>query len=120
MGEIRAIVTLENRDDRGAVRLGLRAEADVRRTTAEGVVDAGAVTLVIPEEIVKAGRRARQAKRQVRHGQWILAATARGGGFPVDVISSTATHSAVCGTLPTCPAERRSGSSEPSSPQSSP
>ena len=51
MGEIRASVTLENRDDRGAVRLGLRTEADVRRTTVEGVVDTGAVSLVIPEEI---------------------------------------------------------------------
>ena len=51
MGEIRASVTLENRNDRGAVRLGLRAEADVRRTTAEGVVDTRAVTLVIPDEI---------------------------------------------------------------------
>ncbi len=51
MGEIRASVTLENRDVCGAVRLGLRAEADVRRTRAEGVVDTGAVTLVIPEEV---------------------------------------------------------------------
>ena len=51
MGEIRASVTLENRDDRGAVDLGLRVEADVRRTTVEGVVDTGAVSLVIPEEI---------------------------------------------------------------------
>ncbi len=51
MGEIRASVTLENRDDRGAVRLGLLAEGDVRRTTTEGVVDTGAVSLVIPEEI---------------------------------------------------------------------
>ena len=51
MGEIRATVTLENRDDRGAVRLGLRTEADVRRTRVEGVVDTGAVSLVIPEEI---------------------------------------------------------------------
>ena len=50
-GEIRASVTLENRDDRGAVRLGLRDEADVRRTTIEGVVDTGAVSLVIPEGI---------------------------------------------------------------------
>ena len=33
------------------MRLGLRAEADVRRTTVEGVVDTGAVSLVIPEEI---------------------------------------------------------------------
>ena len=51
MGEIRTRVTLENRDDRGAVRLGLRGEANVRRTTVEGVVDTGAVSLVIPEEI---------------------------------------------------------------------
>ena len=51
MGEIRATVTLENRDDRGAVHLGLRAEADVRRATVEGIVDTGAVNLVIPEEI---------------------------------------------------------------------
>ena len=51
MGEIRASVTLENRDDRGAVHLGLRVEADVRRTSVEGIVDTGAVNLVIPEEI---------------------------------------------------------------------
>ena len=51
MGEIRATVTLENRDDRGAVHLGLRVEADVRRATVEGIVDTGAVNLVIPEEI---------------------------------------------------------------------
>ena len=51
MGEIRASVTLENRDDRGAVYLGLRVEADVRRTTVEGIVDTGAVSLVIPVEI---------------------------------------------------------------------
>ena len=49
--EIGASVTLENRDDRGSVRVGLLTEANVRRTTAEGVVDTGAVTLVIPEEI---------------------------------------------------------------------
>ena len=51
MGEIRASMALENRDDRGAVRLGLRTEADVRRTTVEGGVDTGAVSLVIPEEV---------------------------------------------------------------------
>ena len=44
-------MTLENRDDRGAVQLGLRVEADVRRTSVEGIVDTGAVNLVIPEEI---------------------------------------------------------------------
>ena len=51
MREIRASVTLENRDDRGAVYLGLRVEADVRRTTVEGIVDTGAVSLAIPVEI---------------------------------------------------------------------
>ena len=51
MGGIRASVTLENRDDRGAVYLGLRVEADVRRTTVEGIVDTGAMSLVIPVEI---------------------------------------------------------------------
>ncbi len=51
MGEIRASVTLENSGDREYVHRGDRIEADVRRTTVEGVVDTGAVSLVIPEEI---------------------------------------------------------------------
>ena len=49
MGEIRASVTLENSGDRGMRDRGHGAE--VRRTTVEGVVDTGAVSLVIPEEI---------------------------------------------------------------------
>jgi clan AA aspartic protease len=51
MGEIRASVTLENRDDRAVVDRGHGVEADVRRTTVEGIVGTGAVSLVIPEEI---------------------------------------------------------------------
>ena len=51
MGEIRASVTLENRDDRAVVDRGHGTEADVRRTSVEGVVDTGAVSLVIPEEV---------------------------------------------------------------------
>ena len=51
MGEIRATVTLENRDDRAVVDRGFGVEADVRRMTVEGIVDTGAVNLVIPEEI---------------------------------------------------------------------
>ena len=51
MGEIRASVTLENLGDREMVDRGLGVEADVRRTTVEGIVDTGAVSLVIPEEI---------------------------------------------------------------------
>ena len=48
MGEIRASVTLENSGDREYVYRGDRVEEDVRRTTVEGVVDTGAVSLVIP------------------------------------------------------------------------
>ena len=51
MGEIRASVTLVNQGDREDVRRGHGVDADVRRTTVEGVVDTGAVSLIIPEEI---------------------------------------------------------------------
>ena len=51
MGEIRTSVRLENTGDREYVYRGDRTEADVRRTTVEGIVDTGAVNLVIPEEI---------------------------------------------------------------------
>ena len=51
MGEIRTSVTLENWGDREVVYRGHGVEADVRRMTVEGVVDTGAVSLVIPEEI---------------------------------------------------------------------
>lgn len=51
MGEIRANVTLENTSDRDRVHDGYGVESEVRRTTVEGIVDTGAVDLVIPEEI---------------------------------------------------------------------
>ena len=51
MGEIRASVTLVNGVDRENVYHGHGTEADIRRTTTEGIVDTGAVSLVIPEEI---------------------------------------------------------------------
>ena len=51
MGEIRTSVALENSWDRENVDRGLGVEADVRRTSVEGIVDTGAVSLVIPEEI---------------------------------------------------------------------
>ena len=51
MGEIRASVTLENSWDRENVDRGLGVETDIRRTTVEGIVDTGALSLVIPEEI---------------------------------------------------------------------
>lgn len=51
MGEIRASLTLENGGDREDVYRGHGVETDGRRTTVEGVVDTGAVSLVIPEDI---------------------------------------------------------------------
>ena len=46
-------VELENTGDRVAFEDGLRAEPDIRRTVANGIVDTGAVTLVLPQNIVE-------------------------------------------------------------------
>ena len=43
---------LENAGDREVVSQGLRDESTVRRTTVDGVVDTGAVMLVLPEDVV--------------------------------------------------------------------
>ena len=53
MGEIHTDVTLENAGDREYFRRGDRAETDIRRSTVDGIVDTGAVTLVLPQNIVE-------------------------------------------------------------------
>ena len=53
MGEIRAEVTLENAEDRALVRRGHGTESEVRRTTVDGIVDTGAVTLMLPQNVVE-------------------------------------------------------------------
>ena len=53
MGEIHSNVTLENTEDRAVVNRGHGQEADVRRTTIDGIVDTGAVTLVLPQNVVE-------------------------------------------------------------------
>ena len=53
MGEIHADVILENAGDREYFRRGDRAETDIRRTTVDGIVDTGAVTLVLPQNVVE-------------------------------------------------------------------
>ena len=63
MGEIVASMELENTDDRGVVSEGLRDESTVRRATVEGVVDTGAVMLVLPEDVV--GRLGLATQRKV-------------------------------------------------------
>ena len=52
MGEISALVELENTADRTIASEGLRDEATIRRTRVTGVVDTGAVMLVLPENVV--------------------------------------------------------------------
>ena len=63
MGEIVASVDLENTADRNIVDAGLRDESTIRRTTVDGVVDTGAVMLVLPENVV--GRLGLETQRQV-------------------------------------------------------
>ena len=53
MGEIHADVTLENPDDRAVVDRGYGQESDIRRSTIDAIVDTGAVTLVLPQNVVE-------------------------------------------------------------------
>ena len=53
MGEIVARIELENATDRGIVRDGLREESTVRRTAVDGIVDTGAVMLMLPQNVVE-------------------------------------------------------------------
>ena len=52
MGEISVSVALENTADRNIADAGLRDESTIRRTRVDGVVDTGAVMLVLPENVV--------------------------------------------------------------------
>ena len=52
MGEIVVSLELENAVDRDNASEGLCDESAVRRTTVEGLVDTGAVMLVLPENVV--------------------------------------------------------------------
>ena len=52
MGEIVVSLELENAIDRDNASEGLLDESAVRRATVEGVVDTGAVMLVLPENVV--------------------------------------------------------------------
>lgn len=63
MGEIVASVELENTADRNIASEGLRDESTIRRTSVDGVVDTGAVMLVLPENVV--GRLGLKTQRQV-------------------------------------------------------
>ena len=53
MGEIRADVTLENPGDRAVVDRGYGQESDIRRSTIDAIVDTGAVTLVLPQNVME-------------------------------------------------------------------
>lgn len=53
MGEIGVEMAIENTIDRGVFERGRGAETDIRRATLEGIVDTGAVMLVLPGEAVE-------------------------------------------------------------------
>ena len=53
MGEIAVDFELENPVDRGIVERGLGKESAVRRTRVQGIVDTGAVMLVLPQNVVE-------------------------------------------------------------------
>ena len=63
MGEIVASMKLENAEDRGVVRRGLSDVSTIRSATVDGVVDTGAVMLVLPEDVV--GRLGLATQREV-------------------------------------------------------
>ena len=53
MGEMRSNVKLENTVDRGVFDRGHGEERAIRGATVDGVVDTGAVTLVLPQNVVE-------------------------------------------------------------------
>ena len=63
MGEIVASMELENTVDRDNASNGLRDESMIRRATVEGVVDTGAVMLMLPENLV--GSLGLRTRRQI-------------------------------------------------------
>ena len=58
-----ALMQLENTADRNIASAGLRDESTIRRTAVEGVVETGAVMLVLPENVV--GRLGLRRQREV-------------------------------------------------------
>ncbi len=53
MGEIVVTIGLENPIDRGIARRGIGSQDPVRRTHIDGIVDTGAVPLVLPQNVVE-------------------------------------------------------------------
>ena len=53
MGEIHTDVALENAGDRAHFQRGGCEESEVRQSTIDGIVDTGAVTLVLPQNVVE-------------------------------------------------------------------
>ena len=53
MGEIRTEVRLENEGDREHFLRGGCNESDIRQTTVEGIIDTGALTLMLPQNVVE-------------------------------------------------------------------
>jgi clan AA aspartic protease len=69
MGEVRTEITLINNEDRGAANRGFIPQEQVRQLTVNALVDTGAWTLVINEEIrQKLGLRVKEAREATLAG----------------------------------------------------
>ena len=53
MGEISVDFELENPIDRGILERGLGEQSSVRRTRVQGIVNTGAIMLVLPQNVVE-------------------------------------------------------------------
>jgi clan AA aspartic protease len=67
MGEVRVTVRLSNAADMALVRRNLMQPAEVRSVKADALVDAGAVTFVLPSLVVERLGLARPFKQVVEH-----------------------------------------------------
>jgi clan AA aspartic protease len=72
MGIIREEITLKNSRDVGNVQAGIVKKENIRQVTLQAVVDTGAITLVITEEVCETlGLFIRETKRaRLADGQW--------------------------------------------------
>ena len=91
MGEISVDFELENPIDRGILERGLGEQSSVRRTRVQGIVNTGAIMLVLPQNVVE--RLGLQIQATVH-------STSRRSGVTMNVHGTSAVTSALRATLP--------------------
>jgi clan AA aspartic protease len=86
MGKVMNIIKLTSYDDLVLVEAGHLAEGGVRSVEVEGLVDTGATTLVIPEELQhKLGLKERE-RRKVRYANGQVAEIAQVSGLVLEIL----------------------------------